>query len=78
MEIKILGTGCPSCRALYTTTEKAIEELGLKDVTLIKEEDILRIMEYNVLGLPALVLDGNVISAGKILSMEEVKQIITK
>lgn len=78
MEIKILGTGCPNCRALYATAQKAIAELGLEDITLIKEEDILKIIEYNILGLPALVKDGSVISAGKVLSLEEVKQILTK
>lgn len=78
MEIKILGTGCPNCRTLYVITQKAIAELGLQDVTLTKEEDILKIMEYNILGLPALVKDGKVESAGKVLSLEEVKQILTR
>ena len=47
MEIKVLGTGCAGCRALYETTKQAISELGC-DVVLIKEEDLLKIMEYNV------------------------------
>ena len=51
MEIKILGTGCPRCKGLYETTERAIAELGL-DATLAKEQDILKIIEYKVLGLP--------------------------
>ena len=55
MEIKVLGTGCSSCKALYETTKQAISELGC-DATLIKEEDLLKIMEYNILGLPALVI----------------------
>ena len=45
MEIKILGTGCPRCKGLYETTERAIAELGL-DATLAKEQDILKIIEY--------------------------------
>ena len=77
MEIKVLGTGCPSCKALYEITQQAISELGC-DVTLIKEEDILKIIEYNILGLPALVVDEKVVSAGKRLSLEEVKKLITK
>ena len=56
MEIKVLGTGCSSCKALYETTKQAISELGC-DATLIKEEDLLKIMEYNILGLPALVIN---------------------
>ena len=48
MEIKVLGTGCSSCKALYETTKQAISELGC-DATLIKEEDLLKIMEYKVI-----------------------------
>lgn len=43
MEIKVLGTGCPNCKTLYATVEKAIDELNL-DAKLIKEQDILKIM----------------------------------
>ena len=77
MEIKVLGTGCSSCKALYETTKQSISELGC-DATLIKEEDLLKIMEYNVLSLPALVIDGKVVSAGKRLSLAEVKELITQ
>lgn len=76
MEIKILGTGCPRCKALYETTEQAIAELGL-DATLVKEQDILKIIEYKVLGLPALVVDEKVVSAGVGLSLGEVKKLLT-
>ena len=48
MEIKILGTGCPRCKGLYETTERAIAELG-PDATLVKEQDILKIIEYKTL-----------------------------
>ena len=77
MEIKVLGTGCSSCKVLYETTKQAIAELGC-DATLIKEEDLLKIMEYNILGLPALVIDEKVVSVGKKLSLAEVKELITK
>lgn len=76
MEIKILGTGCPRCKTLYETTEQAIAELGL-DATLAKEQDILKIIEYKVLGLPALVVDEKVVSAGASLSLGEVKKLLT-
>lgn len=77
MEIKVLGTGCPSCKALYETTKQAISESGC-DATLVKEEDLLKIMEYDILGLPALVIDEKVVSVGKKLSLAEVKELITK
>jgi small redox-active disulfide protein 2 len=77
MEIKVLGTGCPSCKALYETVKQAVEEIG-SDVAVIKEEDLLKIMNYNVLSLPALVIDVKVVSAGKKLSLKEVKEFINQ
>lgn len=77
MEIKVLGTGCASCKALYDTVNKAVEELAM-EATAIKEEDMMKIMAYNVLRLPALVIDGKVVSSGKKLSISEVKELLTK
>lgn len=56
-EIKVLGTGCAGCKALYATVEKVVSDFGL-EATVVKEEDLMRIMEYNVMSLPALVVDG--------------------
>ena len=75
MEIKVLGTGCSSCKALYSHTEQALTELN-SEAILIKEEDLLRIMTYNVLSLPALVIDEKVVSSGKRLSVAEIKELI--
>lgn len=75
MEIKVLGTGCSSCKALYEHTEQALTELNC-EATLIKEEDLLRIMTYNILSLPALVIDEKVVSSGKKLSVAEIKELI--
>ena len=77
MEIKVLGTGCSSCKALYETAKQAISELGC-EATLVKEEDLLKIIEYNILSLPALVIEGKVVSAGKQLSLKEVKELLTQ
>jgi len=76
MEIKILGTGCPSCKALYETAKQAVEELGV-DAVVVKEEDIMKIMAYNILSLPALIVDENIVSVGKKLSLAEVKSLLT-
>lgn len=77
MEIKVLGTGCAGCRALYATVEHAVAELGL-DVKVVKEEDLLEIMKYNVLSMPALVVDGVVVSSGRKLTVGEVKKLLVK
>ena len=77
MEIKVLGTGCASCKALFSATEQAVKELNL-DAQVVKEEDMLKIMEYNVLSLPALVVDGKAVAKGKKLSVDEVKNLLTK
>ena len=44
--------------------------------SLVKEEDILKIMEYNILSLPALVIDEKIVSAGRKLSLAEVKELL--
>lgn len=75
MEIKILGTGCANCKALYATVEKVVNELGIQ-AEIIKEEDLMKIMEYNVMTLPALVINGKVVAKGRI-NASEVKELIT-
>lgn len=75
MEIKVLGTGCCSCKALYATVQEAVSQLGI-EATVVKEEDLMKIMEYNVMTLPALVVDEVVVSKGRKLSVEEVKELL--
>lgn len=77
MEIKVLGTGCASCKALYAVVESAVAEMGL-DAKVVKEEDLMEIMKYNVLSMPALVVDGMVVSSGRKLSVGDVKRLLTK
>ena len=75
MEIKVLGTGCANCKALYATVEKVVNELGIQ-AEIIKEDDLMKIMEYNVMTLPALVINGKVVAKGRI-NAGEVKELIT-
>lgn len=75
-EIKILGTGCAGCKALYATVEKVVSDLSL-NVNLSKEEDLMKIMEYNVMTLPALVVDEKVVAKGK-LSYDQVKELLNQ
>ena len=74
MEIKVLGTGCASCKALFSTVQQAVEDLGI-EANVVKEEDLMKIMSYNVLSLPALVIDEKVVAKGS-RSLPEVIEII--
>lgn len=77
MEIKVLGTGCAGCRTLYETVTQAIAELGIS-AAIVKEEDIAEILSYSIMTLPGLVVDGRVVSAGRKLSLAEVKELLNR
>lgn len=75
MKIEVLGTGCAKCSALLEATKKAVAQKGLF-VQIEKVEDVMKIMEYGVLSTPALVIDGEVKSSGKLLSVEEIVALL--
>ena len=75
MRIEILGSGCARCHGLEANVRKALEMLG-KDAEVIDVTDIQQIMAYGVIATPALVIDGKVIAAGRLLSPEEAKKAI--
>lgn len=77
MEIKILGTGCANCRNLEKATREAVAELAI-DATVVKEEDIVKIMGYGVMRTPALVVDEKVVLYGRVPSVNEIKEILAK
>jgi small redox-active disulfide protein 2 len=71
MEIKVLGTGCARCKALYAAAELAITQSGIP-VTLSKVEEVRDIMSYRVMMTPAIVIDGEVKAAGRIPKPAEI------
>ena len=77
MEIKILGTGCSKCKTLEDLTRKVANDNDIV-ADIIKVEDIIEIMKYNIMTTPALVVDGKVVAKGRIPSKEEIKQFLTK
>lgn len=75
-KIQILGTGCPKCRTLTANAEAAVKALGV-EAQIEKVEKIPEIMRFGVMVTPALVVDGQVKSAGKVLSAEEIGRLIS-
>ena len=75
MRIQVLGTGCARCKQLTASAERAVAELGL-GVAVEKVEDVREIMRFKVMSTPALVVDGQVRSTGKVLSAEDVKAFL--
>ncbi len=75
MIIKILGTGCKKCKKLEENVKVAVEELG-KDIKVEKVEDIQEIMNYGVMSTPALVIDEQVKSTGKLLKPKDIKKLL--
>ena len=75
MEIKVLGPGCAKCKTAYNAIEKVIHNNNL-DVQLIKVDDIMEIMNYNILSTPAVVVDGEVRIKGRVPSEKEIKELL--
>jgi arsenite methyltransferase len=74
-KIQILGTGCSRCRDLTANAQKAVQELGV-DVQIEKVTDIQEIIKFQILMTPGLVINGQVKAAGRIPSVEEIKQML--
>jgi len=74
-KIQILGTGCPKCKLLTANAEAAVKALGI-EATVEKVEKIQEIMKFAVMTTPALVVDGQVKSSGKVLSEDEIRKLL--
>ena len=75
MKIEILGTGCAKCKALEEVVKQAITKVGGFH-SVEKVDDLMKIMDYGVMNTPGLVVDGIVKSTGKLLTVDEVLEII--
>ncbi len=75
MKVQILGTGCPKCKKLMENAEVAIKEVGVS-AEVEKVSKIEDIMKFGVMMTPALAIDGQVKSVGKVLSSEEIKKFL--
>ena len=73
--IKVLGSGCKNCHALYENAKEAVKAAGLSiEVEYIT--DLQKVMEYGVMSMPALVINEQVVSMGKVLKVEDIKKLI--
>lgn len=76
MEVKILGTGCPNCKRLEKVTRQALDELGV-EATVTKVTDMMDILSYQIPATPGLVIDGEVVSYGRVPTKAETTSLIT-
>lgn len=75
MDIKILGTGCVKCNQLEAATRAAVAELGLA-IEIDKVTDPGEIVSWGVMSTPALVIDDEVVSVGKVMSTPDIVQLL--
>ncbi len=74
-KIQILGTGCPKCKKLAENAEAAATSLAI-EYEIVKVTDINEIMKFGVMMTPALAVDGEVKSVGKVLSADDIKELL--
>jgi len=77
VKIEILGTGCTKCKMLYEITQNAVKKAGI-EAEIEKVEDITSIMNYGVMSTPALVVNGEVKTSGRLPSTDEILGFLGK
>lgn len=75
MKIQILGTGCPRCKTLASNADTAVKELGL-EAEIEKVTGIEDILKFQILAMPGLAIDGQVKAAGRVPTIDEIKQLL--
>lgn len=73
--IQVLGTGCTSCHTLLEHTQQAVSNLGLS-VQVEYVQDMVKIASYGVMRTPALMVNGQVVATGRVLSVADVEAIL--
>lgn len=73
--IKILGTGCPKCKTTTALVQEVISENNIA-AELIKVEDIMEIMKYNVMSTPAVVIDEQIAIKGRVPTKAEILDLL--
>lgn len=76
MDIKVLGPGCKNCVALEQRTKEALANLGA-EATVEKIEDYDQIASYGIMATPGLVIDGQVVVAGKVPTVSAIEELLS-
>jgi len=77
LNIKILGSGCKNCITLAENTKSALDQMGI-DASIDKVTDMTEIAGYGIMSTPGLVVNGKVVSFGKVLKPDDIVKIIEK
>ncbi len=77
MNIKILGSGCKKCLALEDNVKAAVEAAGM-EAEIEKVTDIVEMARYGIMSTPGLVIDEQVASTGKVLSVTQIAEHLAR
>ena len=77
MKFEILGSCCGNCDKLMAITQDVVNDLAIEDADVVKVTDMQTIMGYGVMSTPGLVIDGEVVSSGRLPSKAEVSSMVT-
>lgn len=75
-QIKVLGPGCPKCKATYNNVMEVLKQSGM-EAEVTKIEDIEEMMKYNVLTTPVLMIDNEVKVKGRVANISEIKEFLS-
>ena len=73
--IKVLGTGCPNCKTTIRIVNEVVKAENI-DAEIIKVEDIMEIMNYNVMSTPAVIIDEKIVIKGRVPSKNEMIELL--
>lgn len=74
-KIEILGAGCGRCRMLEETVRQAVARMEL-DCEVVKSTDPMKFIDYNITAIPALVMDGRLLTVGRVPSLAEMESLL--
>lgn len=77
MEIVVLGSGCMNCKKLLEIVKQADQELGLQ-ANIVYQTDMIEIAKTGIMRTPGIMIDGVIVSSGKVPSLDQVKMLLKR